>query len=150
MPDLSPYLHGLHPWYGFGGHEEVTEVGMEFAHGKDHDYRTRRLGDEDFIAEQRPRGGAWAELSRHHKTAYIAGMACAAAEGRALGSTPPRVVVAAGEVPSEKLAVAGTPLHVHGTTTQRLDTSKENEVSPPKKLSAVERLLARDRAEGKG
>lgn len=126
MSDISPYANRLSPWFGLGGHPEVTSENVQFTHGKEHDYRTRRLGDEDFVAEQRPVSGAWKELSRGHKTAYIAGIACAAAEGRAQGVQAP-----APPQPEFHLPVTG-----------RLPTTEPNTANPPRKLSAVERLKA--------
>lgn len=127
MADLSPYLHGLYPWYGLGGHEEVTDEDTAFVHGKEHDYRTRKLGAEDFVAEQRPRGGAWKELSRGHKTAYVAGIACAAAEGRARGVQTP--------------APPPAPMMLERLLEEQ-PGAEVLTVTAPRKLSAVERLKA--------
>ena len=120
----SPYLNGLNPWYGCGGHEEATS-GIEFVRGKEHDYRTREVDGGVFSAEQRRRGGVWEEISSGHKTSYIAATACAMAEGRALARAK------SGEkefvqVPPEPITLApGEP---------------EKVPEPKKKLSALDRL----------
>jgi len=138
MTDPSPYLNGLHPWYGFGGHPEVTEPDMFFVPGKAHDYRTRKLGDGDFLAEQRPRGGEWQELSRGHKNAYIAGSACVRAEGLALqgrsGGEPEAPPEAAPSTQAQEDAWTHLP------RTGRMPSSEPNMANEPKKLSGLERL----------
>lgn len=75
---MTPYMR-LYPWYGPGGHPECPEPDGQIAFGKDHDYRCYPR-DGGFVAEERPKGGAWILLSEGHKNAYIAGTACAIAE----------------------------------------------------------------------
>lgn len=151
MGDVNPYRNGLWPWFGFGGTAELTEADSSFAKGVNYDYRTRRVSEGNHVAERRSRAdGVWKEISRGHKTQYIAGSACADEEGADLAAR------AAGQirVHDEEDAALSERFHevwpaaaelrdeARGLPAPPEATEAPQAAPPPRKLSAVERLKA--------